>query len=963
MKKLSTNEIRSAWINFFENYPSLEHKFYKSASLIPDNPTLLLNSAGMVPFIPYFIGATKRPEPPRAVSIQKCARVGGKDSDLSNIGYTQRHHSFFEMLGNFSFGDYFKKEVIPMAWQFVTEVIKLDPQRLYVSVFEGDESRPADKESEKIWTGIFREKNIYPENEIPKRIWKFGAKDNFWGPPGPTGPCGPCSEIYYDLGEHIKEKDDRYIEIWNLVFMEFEKLDDGKLKPLAQKNIDTGAGLERIAMVLQGVNNTFETDELAKLIEATKAEVFKDATVPSKVCEKSDIEISKLICKEEFKPYFKIIVDHLRCACFLIADGVRPSNVSRGYVLRMLIRRAGRFIHKLAYTQPNLLSKLSSVVVEVYGEFYDELKVHQELIENVLRKEEELFAKTIESGLAILKDEIDKLILNNNGEISILGSLLFNLYSTYGLPLEIVEDEIFESNKFLESRKSSIKIDYEGYEKAREEHSKASSTSAFNVSVTSEKALAQFLQDFPKTEFLGYSLEETEAKILAILDENKNPISGINFSEILEETKSQGTIPEHKFFLVLDRTTFYAESGGQVSDSGYILKKIVTADTELSGSTIPVNVTHNLLFRVLEVKSVDNRTLHQIEIELPADSISKDTGVVLAVGDSITAQIDSKKRQLTKLHHSSCHLLQAALRRVLGNTVSQAGSQVSSEYTRFDFNYDSALNKEQLLAVEEQINSWINAALEVKTIETTYDEAIKLGALAFFEDKYEDTVRVIRMGSDTELASVELCGGTHVNNTSEIAKIKIASESSVASGVRRIKLFAKELADKFIQEEKQKQLELEDLEQRKELEKQADNRKKAECLGKLRDKTDVLLQNGKEKDGVLFIIANLNDLLDFNVDSDSLRTFATDLKSKIESQNKQAWIFFIGAFEGKVSILGACSKILSEKEEFKINDIIKSAANICGGGGGGRPDFAQAGAKDISKIPDALNMVISKQGL
>ena len=376
MKKLSTNEIRRAWINFFEKDCGLEHKFYKSASLVPDNPTLLLNSAGMVPFIPYFIGATKRPEPPRAVSIQKCARVGGKDSDLSNIGYTQRHHSFFEMLGNFSFGDYFKKEVIPMAWKFVTEVLRLSPEKLYVSVFEGDDTRPFDEESYNLWADIF--KNVYPEKEIAEHIWKLTAKDNFWGPPGPTGPCGPCSEIYYDLGEHILDKDDMYIEFWNLVFMQFEKLDDGSLKPLEHKNIDTGAGLERIAMISQGLDNTFETDELAELVSATKAEVLKDSAITDgksdfEISElSSNSEISELSSKKEFETYFKIIVDHLRCACFLIADGVRPSNVGRGYVLRMLIRRAARFLHKLGCSSEPLLYKLSEKAVDIYGAFYDE---------------------------------------------------------------------------------------------------------------------------------------------------------------------------------------------------------------------------------------------------------------------------------------------------------------------------------------------------------------------------------------------------------------------------------------------------------------------------------------------------------------------------------------------------------------------------------------------------------------
>jgi alanyl-tRNA synthetase len=970
MKKLSTNEIRRAWINFFEKDCGLEHKFYKSASLVPDNPTLLLSSAGMVPFIPYFIGATKRPEPPRAVSIQKCARVGGKDSDLSNIGYTQRHHSFFEMLGNFSFGNYFKQEVIPMAWKFVTEVLGLPPEKLYVSVFEGDDTRPFDEESYNLWANIF--KNVYPENEIAEHIWKLTAKDNFWGPPGTTGPCGPSSEIYYDLGEHILDKDDRYIEFWNLVFMQFEKLDDGSLKPLEHKNIDTGAGLERIAMISQGVDNTFETDELAELVSATKAEVLKDSAALAKTSGKSDFEISELPSKKEFEVYFKIIVDHLRCACFLIADGVRPSNVGRGYVLRMLIRRAARFLHKLGCSSESLLYKLSEKAVDIYGAFYDELVLSKELIASVLRKEEELFAKTVENGLKNLDLIVSENSLGSNFQLS--GAIVFNLYSTYGLPLEIVEDvlEDYRQQGF------SIGLDYEGYEKAREEHSKASSTSAFNVSVTSEKSLSQLLQAYPKTEFLGYAQEETEAEILMILDKDKNPISEINFSDILAQGNSNSSSEKlvsvetkletanglvqrshkdyYEFFVLLNKTTFYAESGGQVSDSGYIIRNLAGKE-EFLDDNLKINISHNLLLNVSDVKAIDGRILHKLVIELPCDSISKDTQAVLKTGDLVKAQINSKQRLLTKFHHSSCHLLQAALRKVLGNTVSQAGSLVSAEYTRFDFNYESALSKEQLNAVEKQMNDWVKAALPVTTIETSFDEAIKLGALAFFEDKYEDTVRVLKIASESEVASVELCGGTHVSNTAEIAQVKIASESSVASGVRRIKLFVNECAERFIKEEQLKQSEIEELEKRKELEKQLENEKKAEKLRLLNAKTDEFLKLAIEKDGKTFIIADLNQIVDFTLEADVLKDFATNLKESLEAKGLLVWLFFIGAFDEKVTILGACSKSLAEIDKFKVNNLIKSAANICGGGGGGRPDFAQAGAKNIAKIPEALAMI------
>ena len=378
---------------------------------------------------------------------------------------------------------------------------------------------------------------------------------------------------------------------------------------------------------------------------------------------------------------------------------------------------------------------------------------------------------------------------------------------------------------------------------------------------------------------------------------------------------------------------------------------------EFLDDNLKINISHNLLFKVTDVKAIDGRISHKLVIELPEDSISKDTQAVLKTGDLIKAQINSKQRLLTKFHHSSCHLLQAALRKVLGNTVSQAGSLVSAEYTRFDFNYESALSKEQLHAVEKQMNDWVKAALPVTTIETSFDEAIKLGALAFFEDKYEDTVRVLKIASELEVASVELCGGTHVLNTAEIAQVKIASESSVASGVRRIKLFVNECAERFIKEEQLKQSEIEELEKRKELEKQLENEKKAEKLALLNAKTDEFLKLALEEDGRTFIIADLNQIVDFTLEADVLKDFATNLKESLEAKGLLVWLFFIGAFDEKVTILGACSKSLAEIDKFKVNNLIKSAANICGGGGGGRPDFAQAGAKNIAKIPEALAMI------
>lgn len=926
MKNLTCNEIREAWIEFFEagkNKLKLQHKFFKSASLVPDNPTLLLNAAGMVPFVPYFIGTVALPEPPRAVSIQKCARVGGKDSDLANIGYTSRHHSFFEMLGNFSFGDYFKKEAIEMAWEFMNEVLALDKNKLYVSIFAGDAERPFDEEANQIWKKTL--KDSFSEDEIERRIWRFGAKDNFWGPPGPSGPCGPCSEIYYDLGEGpipelgSDEFDKRFIEIWNLVFMELEKDEEGNFKTLAQKNIDTGAGLERIALVLQEVENTFETDELKGLITFLEKEI------------KAKLLNFSIDTNPENLSYLKIVVDHLRCASFLIADGVRPSNLSRGYVLRMLIRRAARFLYKLGLREQSFLADLSKKFIEIYSKFYIELDLNKEIIASVLKKEEEQFSKTLENGLSKLNEKI----LEASGKI-LDGNFVFDLYSTYGFPLELTEDIALEKG---------LEIDYEAYEVAKEKHSEASSSDNFSSSVLTDQKISKALLEFPKTEFLGYDFEENEAIVLAIFDTESESLKAINIKELAAKNK------EAKVHLkvLLDKTVFYAESGGQLADKGFLIKE-VTSDKITSSSQ---------LIKVTNLKAVEGRSLHTVELDLHKDSVALNAGDILKVGDKVKAEINKNERALTKIHHSTCHLLQAALRKVLGKSVQQAGSQVCAEYTRFDFNFDRGLNQNEINKVEKQLNDWIVAAFPVETIETDFDEAIKMGALAFFEDKYEGDVRVLKMGNESELASIELCGGTHVANTAEIQKVKIASESSVAAGIRRIKLFAASLADRYILEEEAKAKAEAEEAAKKAIEKEVAKKAKQEILQQAREKLDDILISAHSEANRKYIICHLNEIFDSGLDADTIKEIANDLKHKIEAEDNEAWLFFISEFQAKVVLLASCSKNLAREDKYKVNNIVKQAATICKGGGGGRPDFAQAGAKDPSKIKEAVEKVKS----
>ncbi|MDD9898457.1 MAG: alanine--tRNA ligase [Candidatus Melainabacteria bacterium] len=883
MKKLSCQEIREAWVKFFE---SKNHKHIASASLVPDNPTLLLNAAGMVQFVPIFMGTKPAPEPPRAVTVQKCARVGGKDSDLENIGRTTRHHSFFEMLGNFSFGDYFKAEAIDWAWDFVRNELGLEADKLYVSIFEGDDSNPRDAEAYDLWLKTLA-KDFPDEEDRKKRIWEMSRKDNFWGPPGATGPCGPCSEIYYDTRhcEHSEaiqlgseEFDNRFVEIWNLVFMQFFKDEEGKFTALEKKNIDTGAGLERIATILQGVNNSFETDELFKVLNLLAADL---GTSYAK--------------SEEHDLYLKIITDHLRCLSFLIADGVRPSNVGRGYVLRMIIRRAARFVYLLRNEASAFLYKHCSNLIDAYAAAYPELKANADSIISVCEKEEEAFAKTISNGLAILEERIEILTSQAPQDDKLVdGEFIFDLYSTYGFPLELSRDIVGERG---------LEVDLEGYEKAKLKHSEASSSGNFDTSVESNAYVAGILKEHGVTKFLGYDNDSSLAKVLAI------------------EGNS----------MVLDQTPFYAESGGQLADTGVIASKAKQSNA-----------------KVQKVKNVEGIFIHTV-----------DDASGLNPGDEVTASIDVERRNLTRLHHTTCHMLQAALRKVLGDQIQQMGSQVGPEYTRFDFNLDRAMTKDELEQTEKLVNDWIQAKLPVETKVMAYDDAIAAGALSFFEDKYDDEVRVLFVGEGDNKASIELCGGTHVSNLSEIGEVVLAQEGSVAAGIRRIKMLASDLAKQFKAEEVAKAKIKADEQAAQEAAKaEAKQRKQAQAKLVLAQADDLLAQasdNGEAK----ILILNLADSFSDELEGDAVKTLAEALLSKFENSGSKAFVFLAAPSSAKVTFMAAASQDLvkDKNSSYNASNAVRTAAQICGGGGGGRPNFAQAGGKNPDKIAEALEAV------
>jgi alanyl-tRNA synthetase len=687
---MSSNEIRELFLSFFE---SKGHTRVKSASLVPESdPTLLFTNAGMVPFKNVFLGLEKRPYK-RAVSCQKCLRVSGKHNDLESVGYTSRHHTFFEMLGNFSFGDYFKREAILYAWEFVTEYLKLPKERLYVSVFRDDE------EAYRIWN---------EEVGIPsERIWRLGEEDNFWQM-GDTGPCGPSSEIYVDRGEEYGEE--RFLEIWNLVFMQYNRDEKGNLTPLPNPNIDTGMGLERIASVLQGTKTNFEIDLIKPLIDFGQ-------------------EISGKTYGENFEDTvaMRVIADHLRALTFAISDGVLPSNTARGYVIRRILRRALRFGYKLGIREP-FLYKGVDVVVEVMKDAYPELLQTRAFVKGVVKAEEERFLHTFKNSMPVVEEFINTAL--EEGRRFLKGEEVFKLYDTYGFPLDLLEEI---------AKEKGLSLDMEGFEKEMEIQRERARQN-FKIQTKEVQPIYQHLKNIGRTStFVGYEQYVAQSKVIALL---KN-------GELVSELK-EGEEGE----VFLDITPFYAERGGQIGDTGTI-------------------------------ESVDGLFVVD-DTQSPVDGVISHKGKVvkgtIKVGDQVIASIDRERREDIKRNHTATHLLHSALRLVLGEHVRQAGSLVADKYLRFDFTHFQALSVDELKRVEELVNEQIRKNEPVIVEEKDYREAIKEGAIAIFEEKYGERVRVLSVGD----FSKELCGGTHVSRTGEIGYFKIISESSVGAGLRRI---------------------------------------------------------------------------------------------------------------------------------------------------------------------------------
>ncbi len=834
-----------------------------SSSLVPGNdPTLLFTNAGMVQFKDVFLGQESRPYS-RATSSQRCVRAGGKHNDLENVGYTARHHTFFEMLGNFSFGDYFKRDAIKFGWQFLTEVMGIAPERLWVTVHLSDD------EAADIW---LKEVGVDPS--------RFSRLDeaNFWQM-GDTGPCGPCSEIFYDHGEGVpggppgSENDDldRYIEIWNLVFMQYERQADGSLVPLPKPSVDTGMGLERIAAVMQNVHSNYEIDLFQALLAAA-----------AKACKSKDLEHKSL----------RVIADHIRSCAFLVCDGVLPSNEGRGYVLRRIMRRAIRHGHKLGQTEP-FFHTLVSALVEQMGDAYPELTKQQGQIEKVLLAEEQQFAKTLDKGMGVLEEQLRSL----KGEV-ISGETVFTLYDTYGFPVDLTNDI---------ARERKLSLDMAGYERLMEEQKqRARASGSFKIDYTDSLELAG------KTEFTGYQHLHAKAEVTALLKDGKQ-VSQLNEGD-------EGVI-------VLAQTPFYGESGGQVGDCGYI--------ATVAGK-----------FEVRDCQKSGNNHLH--------------LGVMLsggiAMANEVEATVDSAVRSRTQLNHSATHLLHAALRKVLGEHVTQKGSLVDSQRLRFDFAHFEPVKADELAAIESLVNAQIRANTAVQTEVCDMEAAKSKGAMMLFGEKYGDQVRVLSMGDGF---SVELCGGTHVKRTGDIGVIKVTSESGIAAGVRRIEAVTGEGAlDLLAQQTKKLELAAallkaspETLVEKLEILLQHNKGMEKELAG-LKSKlaaasVDEWLSEAVDVKGIKVLVKTLH-----GVDAKSLRDTIDLLKNKLGSSA----VILAAVNEGKIALAAGVSKDATSR--VKAGDLVKQVASKIGGKGGGRPDMAQGGGSDLAALPSAMEQVL-----
>ena len=861
---MTGNEIRKSFVDFFK---SKEHKHFESASLIPDDKSLLLTVAGMVPFKPFFLGEKEAPFP-RITTYQKCIRT----NDLENVGRTPRHHTFFEMLGNFSFGDYFKKEAIEWSWEYITKVLKLDPERLYVSVYKTDD------EAYEIWN---------KEIGVPEdRIVRLGEEDNWWAA-GPVGSCGPCSEIYYDtqnMGKNNEEinckpgdEGDRFLEIWNLVFTEWNRLEDGSLVPLPEKNIDTGAGLERIASVVQKKDNNFETDIFMPIIKG--------------------IEKVLDIKKEEFEITVKVIADHIRASVFLIADGVLPSNEGRGYILRKIIRRAfGAGIvakQKLEITKDDLfLYKLVPYVVENMKEAYPELVEKQEYIEKVLRIEQERFALTLKNGIEMLTEEIEK--MDKEGTKKLSADASFKLYDTFGLPFELTE-------LILENQ--GYEVSEEEFDQRLEEQVKRSKNSRVTVSdMIKDDFIDKFFEEHGKTEFTGYEKFEDEGKILHI-------------------AKSEGI---SGYEVIFDRTPFYAESGGQVADTG-----IITSG-EFEGKVVNVVKKHDVF-------------IHQVEVK---------KGIAPAVGAEVKMEIDADRRKDIQRNHTATHILHKVLRENLGTHVEQSGSLVDDEKLRFDFSHYEAIEPEMIEKIEKAVNDIILSNLKVKIDFENIEDAKKRGAMALFSDKYGDVVRVVEIDG----YSIELCGGAHVKSTGEIGLFNIESESGIASGTRRITATTGHASLKYVNNLEEKLSKVAGM-------LKTDGKNVVDVVEKYIAEAKNIVKEYEQLQTKL-VKYEINELLE-NVDEINgvkvLKVAFTnkdvnELKEIVDrgKEKLQSGIIILGTNNGgkAIFVVGVTKDLISK---VKAGEIVKVAAQVAGGNGGGRPDFAQAGGKDGNAVKEAVD--------
>ena len=856
---MKSADIRDAFLNYFGDK---QHQIIPSSSLVPDNdPTLLFTNAGMVQFKDVFLGADKRGYN-RAVSSQRCVRAGGKHNDLENVGYTARHHTFFEMLGNFSFGDYFKRDAIFYAWEFLTTVLELPKERLWVTVHISDD------EAADIWI-----------NEIgvdPARLSRLD-EDNFWQM-GDTGPCGPCTEIFWDHGDHIPggppgspdDELDRYIEIWNLVFMQFERDAAGNMTPLPKPSIDTGMGLERVAAVMQGVHNNYDIDLFQSLIKAA-----------AKATGCTDLQDNSL----------KVIADHIRSCAFLVVDGVEPSNEGRGYVLRRIIRRALRHGYNLG-ASGRFFYKLVKALGEVMGEAYPELVKDGQHISDVIKKEEEQFARTLDKGMGVLEAALSDL-----SGTELPGTLVFQLYDTYGFPTDLTNDI---------AREKGFTLDMKGYEACMEEQrTRARAASQFNLDQT------ESIRVEGSTEFCGYDGTELTSAVIALYTEGE-----------AVQSASKGT----DVVVILDKTVFYAESGGQVGDTGVLSKgsaKIAIADC----------------------RKVGNHHIH----------IGHIVSGEFAIGDEVEGQVDQTLRQATALNHSATHLLHEALRQVLGDHVKQKGSLVDSERLRFDFSHGEAVSPEQIRKIEHIVNSEVLKNTEVTTDVMGMEDAKAKGAMALFGEKYGDSVRVVSIGAEF---SVELCGGTHVSRTGDIGLLKVSAETSVAAGVRRIESLTGMKALEFCDNQQDSITDIASIVRgsRTTVGDKVqgivdENRRLQKDIEKLKNKLanaagSDLMADRRQINGV-GVLATVVD----GADAKSLRGVGDQVRSKIQSG-----VFVLAAIEGEKAALVA--GVTSDLTGYiKAGDLLKFVTSQVGGKGGGRPDMAQGAANSIENLPAALESV------